>query len=71
MAVFMACGHAKFTEEVGICLATSGPGAFICSTASSAPTHVRGTPVSGNQSSYFACAECASRGEQSPCKPQC
>lgn len=28
MAAFMACGHAKFTGEVGICLATSGPGAI-------------------------------------------
>src|ERR671935_709269 len=28
MAAFMACGHAKWTEEVGICLATSGPGAI-------------------------------------------
>ncbi|HEY1768637.1 MAG TPA: thiamine pyrophosphate-requiring protein [Chthoniobacterales bacterium] len=27
MAAFMACAHAKFTGEVGICLATSGPGA--------------------------------------------
>src|ERR1041384_1679901 len=26
MAAFMACGHAKFTGEVGVCLATSGPG---------------------------------------------
>ena len=24
MAAFMACGHAKFTGEVGVCLATSG-----------------------------------------------
>ncbi len=28
MASFMACGHAKFTGEVGVCLATSGPGAI-------------------------------------------
>jgi pyruvate dehydrogenase (quinone) len=28
MAGFMACGHAKFTGEVGVCLATSGPGAI-------------------------------------------
>src|SRR5690242_14071417 len=28
MAAFMACGHAKFTEQVGVCLATSGPGAI-------------------------------------------
>ena len=28
MSVFMACGHAKFTGEVGVCLATSGPGAI-------------------------------------------
>src|SRR5258707_1963835 len=27
-AAFMACGHAKFTGEVGVCLATSGPGAI-------------------------------------------
>ena len=30
----MACAHAKFTGEVGVCLATSGPGAIHCSTAS-------------------------------------
>src|SRR5579862_6661155 len=28
MAAFMACGHAKFTGETGVCLATSGPGAI-------------------------------------------
>ncbi len=28
MAAFMACGHAKFTGEAGVCLATSGPGAI-------------------------------------------
>jgi pyruvate dehydrogenase (quinone) len=28
MSAFMACGHAKFTGEVGLCLATSGPGAI-------------------------------------------
>ena len=28
MAAFMACGHAKFTGNVGVCLATSGPGAI-------------------------------------------
>ena len=27
-AAFMACGHAKFTGEPGVCLATSGPGAI-------------------------------------------
>jgi len=26
-AAFMACAHSKFTGEVGVCLATSGPGA--------------------------------------------
>ena len=26
MAAFMACAHAKFTGELGVCLATSGPG---------------------------------------------
>ena len=28
MAAFMACGHAKFTGHLGVCLATSGPGAI-------------------------------------------
>ncbi|PZS39903.1 MAG: thiamine pyrophosphate-requiring protein, partial [Pseudonocardiales bacterium] len=28
MASFMACGHAKFTGQVGVCMATSGPGAI-------------------------------------------
>ncbi len=28
IAAFMACGHAKFTGEVGVCMATSGPGAI-------------------------------------------
>jgi pyruvate dehydrogenase (quinone) len=27
MAAFMACAHAKFTGEAGVCMATSGPGA--------------------------------------------
>src|SRR5207253_5785250 len=28
MSAFMACAHAKYTGEVGVCLATSGPGAI-------------------------------------------
>jgi pyruvate dehydrogenase (quinone) len=28
MAAFMACAYAKFTGEVGVCIATSGPGAI-------------------------------------------
>ena len=28
VAAFMACAHAKFSGEVGVCLATSGPGAI-------------------------------------------
>lgn len=28
MASFMACAHAKFSGEVGVCMATSGPGAI-------------------------------------------
>jgi pyruvate dehydrogenase (quinone) len=27
-AAFMACGHAKYTGELGVCFATSGPGAI-------------------------------------------
>ena len=28
MGAFMACGHAKFTHQIGVCMATSGPGAI-------------------------------------------
>src|SRR5690242_5205785 len=28
LAAFMGCAHAKFTGEVGVCIATSGPGAI-------------------------------------------
>lgn len=28
LASFMACGHSKFTGEVGVCISTSGPGAI-------------------------------------------
>ena len=28
MAAFMACAHAKFSGDIGVCLATSGPGAI-------------------------------------------
>lgn len=28
MAAFMACAHAKFTGETGVCMATAGPGAI-------------------------------------------
>lgn len=28
MAAFMACGHAKLTGQLGVCVATSGPGAI-------------------------------------------
>jgi len=28
MCAFMACAHAKFTGEVGVCIATAGPGAI-------------------------------------------
>src|SRR5438094_5440323 len=28
MAAFMACAHTKFTGEVGVCVATSGPWAI-------------------------------------------
>lgn len=28
LAAFMACAHAKFTDQPGVCLATSGPGAI-------------------------------------------
>ncbi|MFS8639199.1 MAG: thiamine pyrophosphate-binding protein, partial [Gemmatimonadota bacterium] len=28
MAAFMACAHSKFTGDIGVCMATSGPGAI-------------------------------------------
>ena len=30
LAAFMACAHAKFTGDVGVCLATSAPAQSIC-----------------------------------------
>ncbi len=27
-AAFMACAHAKFTGDIGVCMATAGPGAI-------------------------------------------
>jgi acetolactate synthase-1/2/3 large subunit len=27
-ASFMACGHAMYTDQLGVCFATAGPGAF-------------------------------------------
>lgn len=29
-AAFMACAYAKYTGKLGACVATSGPGAYIC-----------------------------------------
>jgi pyruvate dehydrogenase (quinone) len=28
LAAFIACAHAKFTGDIGVCMATSGPGAI-------------------------------------------
>ncbi len=37
-AAFMACAYAKFTGKLGVCLATSGPGAIHCSTVFTMPS---------------------------------
>ena len=37
-AAFMACAYAKWTGRLGCCLATSGPGGSICSTAFTTPS---------------------------------
>lgn len=37
-AAFMACGYAKYTGKLGVCLATSGPGVSTCSTGSTTPS---------------------------------
>jgi pyruvate dehydrogenase (quinone) len=39
MAAFMATAHAKFTGEVGVCVATSGPGATHLLTGSTSWRH--------------------------------
>src|SRR5262249_60093159 len=36
-AAFAACGYAKFTGNLGVCMATSGPAASTCSTACTTP----------------------------------
>jgi glyoxylate carboligase len=40
MAALMACAHAKFTGEAGVCLATSGPGAIHLLTAYTMPSSI-------------------------------
>ena len=37
-AAFAACGYAKFTGRLGVCIATSGPGRSICSTGCMTPS---------------------------------
>ena len=48
-AAFMACGYAKLTGKIGVCLATSGPGAIHRSTASTTPSSItsRCSPLTG------------------------
>ena len=38
MAAFAATGYAKFSGRVGVCMATSGPGAITCSTVCTTPS---------------------------------
>ena len=51
MAAFMACGHAKFTGQVGVCMATSGPGAIHLAMACMTPgwTISRWWPLSASR----------------------
>ena len=37
-AAFAACGYAKFTGRLGVCIATSGPAAFTFSTVFTTPS---------------------------------
>ena len=48
-AALMACGYAKYTGRLGVCLATSGPGGFTSSTAFTTPswTVSRSSPSPG------------------------
>jgi len=43
-------GHAKFTGEVGVCLATSGPGAICCSPSCSRSLRPFRDPRAGRES---------------------
>lgn len=53
MSAFMAGGHAKFTGEVGVCMATSGPGALHLLTGlyDAKTDHVPVVAIVGQQSS--------------------
>lgn len=44
-SAFMACAHSKFTGEVGVCMATSGPGAILVADSAPRPTGGRGGSV--------------------------
>jgi hypothetical protein len=70
LAAFMACAHAKFTGTVGVCLATSGPGRFICSTVctmqrwttnrlSPSPGNPRRPPSAANTSRKWIFSHCS------------
>jgi hypothetical protein len=46
MSAFMATAHAKFTGEVGLCYAISGPGAIFSLTSGNVMAALGDTPVS-------------------------
>ena len=54
MAAFMACGHTKFTGEVGVCLATSGPGALTKARACGKPLRRGAVTQKNSNGSIFA-----------------
>src|SRR3984893_7104447 len=52
MAAFMASAYAKFTGELGVCIATSGPGAahLVTGLYDARLAHVPGVAITGQQS---------------------
>ncbi len=51
MGAFMACAHAKFTGELGVAMATSGPGAIHTAGPRSGATATIGRPAASTASS--------------------
>src|SRR6476469_6861427 len=63
MAAFMACGHAKFTQEVGVCMATSGVHARLSGERRHADAEVR-VPLASLQGPPPAAARVCVRADQ-------
>ena len=67
MAAFMACAHAKFTGELGVCMATSARARCISSTVSTTPSSTT-SRCSRSSASRRAARSAATTSRRSTCR---